>query len=383
LELIVPDSHDWTTLGKGGGGIERFLMMLFKYARTSGMRLTVLCPGPREQTIDSVHFVPIMRRASSELAFTRELRRQLVRKALLIPAGAIVLANAEHYAWAFRGTQFPIVQISHAALPEQLRMRHAFLFVKLFQLFIERYAVSHASRVVVVNPTIKEYYLKRYRKQSPNKFVVVPLGLDLELLEGRPQMNAWERLSLSPSTKLVLFVGRLYPEKNLRLFIDACEILERQGERFHALVIGQGIEEGLINDAMVTRPWLHWIPKLTHYSEILDFIAVSRVLAISSRYESGPLVLLEAIGLGTPVVSTDVGRARELITHDLGKVARDDPVSFAEGIREVLSWEPEVSRQAGKEARSLIDFRQTMKALGEVVQSVREGHESTGDSMSS
>jgi glycosyltransferase involved in cell wall biosynthesis len=262
-------------------------------------------------------------------------------------------------------------------------MRHAFLFVKLFQLFIERYAVSHASRVVVVNPTIKEYYLKRYRKQSPNKFVVVPLGLDLELLEGRPQMNPWERLSLPPSTKLVLFVGRLYPEKNLRLFIDACEILERQGERFHALVIGQGIEEGLINDAMVTRPWLHWIPKLTHYSEILDFIAVSRVLAISSRYESGPLVLLEAIGLGTPVVSTDVGRARELITHDLGKVARDDPVSFAEGIREVLSWEPEVSRQAGKEARSLIDFRQTMKALGEVVQSVREGHESTGDSMSS
>jgi glycosyltransferase involved in cell wall biosynthesis len=120
-----------------------------------------------------------------------------------------------------------------------------------------------------------------------------------------------------------------------------------------------------------------------HYSEILDFIAVSRVLAISSRYESGPLVLLEAIGLGTPVVSTDVGRARELITDDLGKVARDDPVSFAEGIREVLSWEPEVSRQAGKEARSLIDFRQTMKALGEVVQSVREGHESTGDSMAS
>jgi glycosyltransferase involved in cell wall biosynthesis len=373
LDLVVPDSHDWTTIGKEGGGIERFLMTLFEYAHTSGMRITVLCPGPHEETIDSVHFLPIMCQASTEFAFTRQLRTQLVRKTLHIPAGAIVLANAEHYAWAFRGTPFPIVQISHAALPEQLRMRHALPFVKLFQFFIERYAVSRASRVIVVNSTLKDYYLGRYRRQSPDKFVVVPIGLDLGLLEGRPQTNPWERLSLPPSTKLVLFVGRLYPEKNLRLFISACEILKRQGEEFHALVIGQGIEEGIIKDAMLTRSWLHWIPKLTLYSEVLDLMAVSRVLAISSRYETGPLVLLEAIGLGTPVVSTDVGRARELITRDLGRIVQADPVSFAEGIREVLSQDPDVSRQAGQQARSLIDFRATMRALVEVVQTVRVG----------
>jgi glycosyltransferase involved in cell wall biosynthesis len=124
---------------------------------------------------------------------------------------------------------------------------------------------------------------------------------------------------------------------------------------------------------MLTRSWLHWIPKLTLYSEVLDLMAVSRVLAISSRYETGPLVLLEAIGLGTPVVSTDVGRARELITRDLGRLVQADPVSFAEGIREVLSQDPDVSRQAGQRARSLIDFRATMRALVEVVQTVRVG----------
>ena len=68
---------------------------------------------------------------------------------------------------------------------------------------------------------------------------------------------------------------------------------------------------------MATREWLHWIPKLSR-SEVLDAIALSRVLAITSRYESSPLVLLEALGLGTPVVSTPVGRASELIEEGVG-----------------------------------------------------------------
>jgi glycosyltransferase involved in cell wall biosynthesis len=133
---------------------------------------------------------------------------------------------------------------------------------------------------------------------------------------------------------------------------------------------------------MGTRPWLHWIRNLALYSEILDLMAVSRLVAITSRYETGPLVLLEAIGLGTPVVSTDVGRARELLTSDLGRVVRDDPISFAEGMREVLSWEPEEAIRAGHRARGRISFEQTLRGLEHVAKTVRSEAKPDGNGIS-
>src|SRR5574340_459245 len=88
LDLIVPMSHDWTTLGRGGG-IETFLKLFIKCAPQWGLKLTVLCSGPREETSGSVRFLPIMTRASGELDFTRQLRRVLLHGKLGLPAGAV------------------------------------------------------------------------------------------------------------------------------------------------------------------------------------------------------------------------------------------------------------------------------------------------------
>jgi alpha-1,6-mannosyltransferase len=356
------------SLGRGGG-VETFLTMLFKYAASAGLEVTAICPGPRPETIGSVHFVPIMEHASTEFAFTRQLRRQLVRGRLKLPADAVVLANAEHYAWAFRGMDVPIVLMSHGALPATLRMRHTSLFVRLFQLAVEKEAINRASRIVVVNPTIKRYYLSRYNRLNPDKVEEIGVGIDLEEFNERAERSAWERLPFPPSTGFVLFVGRLYPEKNLPLFISSCDDLWKRGEQVHALVVGKGIQTDFLRDAMKTRPRLHWIPEMTH-SEMLQTIAVARALTICSLYESGPLVLLESIALGTPVVSTEVGRARELLEGYLGRVATGDSESFATAIQEVLKWTREDVRKASGRVRMQIDFSNTVKSLGEILRSV-------------
>jgi glycosyltransferase involved in cell wall biosynthesis len=361
VELVVPDSHDWTTLGTGGG-VETFLKTLLQYASETALSVTVLCPGPRDATIGSIHFLPVMPHAPSELAFTRQLRRALTSGAIRLPKGAVVLANAEHYAWAFRGLDLPIVLMSHGVLTETLRMRHNAIYIRLFRLIVERHAVIHARRVIAVNSEIRDYYLSRYPTQNPHKFVEVPVGVDLRELEGRPRGTPLERISLDAGTPLVLFVGRLYPEKNLPLFIAACDNLKQRGDKFQALVIGDGVQAPLLQDAIATRPWMHWIPKMVR-SEVLDTMALSQVLVICSRYEAGPLVLLEAIGLGTPVVSTGVGRARELVTPRMGRIVHGDPTSFAESIHEILSWTTQEVREASQEVRPRIDFRDTMRSL--------------------
>lgn len=359
--LVVPISTDWTTLGQGGG-IETFLKTFFENAADLGLSITVPCSGPREGRLGSVRFVPIMRQAPGEAAFTRRLRRALKTGVLRIPRDAVVLANEEHYAWAFRGMGLPTVLVSHGVIPEMLGMRHTRPFVWAYRFFIERNAVTNVDRVIAVNPEIQQYYLTRYPRQPPEKFVVVPVGIDIIELERRPRSPPFQGAAIPAGSSVVMFVGRLYPEKAPSLFISACDLVRQSGSVIEAIVVGDGIQADVVRDAIRSRAWLHWIPMMPH-SEVLDAISASRALVVCSSYEAGPLVLLEAVGLGIPVVSTDVGRAREIVSGDLGRIVNGDAASVAAGIREVLSWEPERTDEAKSLIMPHLDFRQTMNAL--------------------
>ena len=361
LEILLPVSHDWKTLATGGG-TGTFLRAFLQLASEWNLPVTVLCAGDSEARRGSVYYLPIMSHVSSELAFVRRLRRGLVRGEIRLPKPAVVLANTEHYAWACRRLGIPIVLMSHGAISETLRMRRSKPFVDLYRYFIERYAVAHACSVVVVNAKLRDYYLGHYPKLRPSIVHIVPVGVDLRDLEERPRSNPFAAFLGDAHTDVILFVGRLYPEKNLPLFLNACDNLRRRGDKFDAVVIGDGIEAGALVDAVTSRPWLHWIPKLTH-SEVLDAMALARILAICSRYEAGPLVLLEALGLGTAVVTTNVGRAHELLPEGLGQIVSSDPVSFSDAMHDILSKRGAFRRHGEQQLRERIDFRDTMDSL--------------------
>lgn len=349
-----------------GGGIEAFLAMFIPEASKEGIRTTVLCPGDKPTAIGSVRIVPIMAEAWSERAFTRGLRRYLAQGRLQIPQSAVVLANTEHYVWAFRGFDVPIVLVSHGAIPATLRMRHNPLFVLAYRIFIERPALKAARRIVVVSPAVREYYRSSYPDIPIERYIVLPIGLDLDSLEARPRADPFTRLALPPSTPFVLFVGRLYPEKNPLLFVAACDSLRQHDPSIHAVIVGDGVLANMVKTAMDTRPWLHWVPVMSH-SDVLDTMAAARALVVCSSYESGPLVLLEAIGIGTPVVSTDAGRARELISESLGRIVDSDAGALAEGMLAAIRLDAATVKAASLRTRKHIDFRDTMRSLGEVM----------------
>lgn len=366
-EILLPVSHDWEALGTGGG-IGTFLKAFLRLASEWNLQVTVLCAGAREASRGSVHYLPIMSCAPTELAFVRRLRRLLVTGEISLPKSAVVFANTEHYAWAFRGLGLPIVLMSHGVISETLRMRYSKPFVNLYRFLIERYAVAHACSVVVVNADLKNYYLERYPKLPRSTIHIVPIGVDLPDLEERPRSNPFATFMPEPRGDVILFVGRLYPEKNLPLFLKACDNLKQRGDRFEAVVIGDGIESDAVVNAMPSRRWLHWIPKMSR-SEVLDAMALARVLVICSRYEAGPLVLLEALGLGTAVVTTNVGRARELVADGLGQVVNSDPDSFSDAIHDVLSQSSLFARQGRQRIWERIDFQDTMGSLFGILQS--------------
>jgi glycosyltransferase involved in cell wall biosynthesis len=150
---------------------------------------------------------------------------------------------------------------------------------------------------------------------DPTLIHVVPNGIDTERftldLEARRRVRA--ELGIPEKAWVVGTVGRLSPEKNQALLIDAMAPMLDQ-ER-HLMLVGDGPERRELE--MHARTTMH--PELIHFtgarSDVGAMMSAFDVFALTSNSEGLPLVLLEAMAVGLPVLSTSVGGIPDLIEH--------------------------------------------------------------------
>lgn len=124
----------------------------------------------------------------------------------------------------------------------------------------------------------------------------------------------------------ILWIGRLEPQKDLALALA----VRRHMPNTRFTVIGDGAERGLLAGADVRH-----IPQVP---DVAPYLAQADALLITSRYEGGPAVAVEALAQGVPVVSTDCSfLLHELITiPEAGRiVASRDPAILALTLAEV------------------------------------------------
>lgn len=123
---------------------------------------------------------------------------------------------------------------------------------------------------------------------------------------------------LSQAPHLLVFVGRLVPVKGLDLLIAAITDLPH----VHLAVIGDGPQRPALEaQARAARAPVQFLGELTGRAKDLYlaaadlFILPSRIMP-DGRTDSAPVVLLEAMNAGTPVITTSVGGNSELLTHN-------------------------------------------------------------------
>lgn len=113
-----------------------------------------------------------------------------------------------------------------------------------------------------------------------------------------------------------IWVGRFVPNKAPHLFIAACAEAARQVQRpVRALLIGDGPLRTATLQAAAQHPLLDLthIPWLDNPADLADYYRQSRCLLCTSFSEGGPRVVGEALACGTPVITTRIGLAAELV----------------------------------------------------------------------
>jgi glycosyltransferase involved in cell wall biosynthesis len=163
-----------------------------------------------------------------------------------------------------------------------------------------------------VSPELREI-ARALHDCPPRKLAVIENGVDLERFGAVAAARAAARaeLGIPADAWVVGSVGRLAREKDYPLLVRAMAPL--LGEKGRLVIVGDGGEAEAIRAevaACKVAPFV-LLPGARH--DVPRFLAVLDVFALSSRMEGLPLVALEAMAAGLPVVATAVGGLPGLI----------------------------------------------------------------------
>lgn len=137
-----------------------------------------------------------------------------------------------------------------------------------------------------------------------------------------------------PSTPLVLAVGRLSPQKDFSTLLQAfAHMLKKQKAKL--LILGSGEERSKLEKKIKQLALADSVELLGHIENPYPYIAMADVLALSSAWEGLPTVLIEALALGTQVVSTNCPTGPvEILDH--GRYGQLTPVGDAPALAEAI-----------------------------------------------
>lgn len=157
-------------------------------------------------------------------------------------------------------------------------------------------------------------------------------------------------LGVGRARHLAVAVARLAPQKALPVLFDA---ISRTTSGVTLLVLGEGPLGSELRNLVARSGLQERIHFLGFRDDVADVVAAADVFCLSSVWEGIPLAAQEAISLGTPIVSTDVGGMSELITdRRSGRlVPVGDAAALADAIDEVCA-SPETRRSYVAQARA-------------------------------
>lgn len=177
----------------------------------------------------------------------------------------------------------------------------------------------------------------------------------------------------APKKKRIVSVGRLHPQKNHKLLIDAFKIFHNIHPEYMLTIYGKGELEDETRDYIKTQNLEKCVELAGEKQNVKDLIVDAKAFVLTSRYEGMPNALIEAMCLGIPCVSTKVSGAVDLITHKInGLLVDDNPNDVSNAISAIIDDELSSKKMgiAGAKIYSQLNVNAISKSWIEYLESI-------------
>lgn len=212
--------------------------------------------------------------------------------------------------------------------------------------FLEAQAFSRLQTIFAVRQSAVDRYRLRFESIA-DRFRFIPTWAEPDrYFAVSPAQRQGLRTALAAELSLpvdapwIASVGRFDRQKDPLLMLEALRLRMLQGGQEHLVMVGDGTLRTEVESA-IARLGLGRRVHLTGAlpaARIAPILQAADLFALTSAYEGMPIVVLEALGAGLPVVTTDVGEVRRAVHHDRnGFVVRErTPAALAGAFEHVL-----------------------------------------------
>lgn len=187
------------------------------------------------------------------------------------------------------------------------------------------------------------YLREHYAQSCPDRVIKVYHGIDLKHFECRPRNRALPE----QAPFHILSVGRLREKKGFTFLIEACALLKDRGFSIKTTIVGEGPDRKAL-ETLIADKGLDSIVRLTgsmphrqvrKLLEDADVFVLPCIIASDGSRDGIPNVILEAMAMRLPVVSTTVSAIPEAVEHGSTGllVPPGDTPALAEAISRLVS----------------------------------------------
>ncbi|MDD5165864.1 MAG: glycosyltransferase family 4 protein [Candidatus Omnitrophica bacterium] len=225
----------------------------------------------------------------------------------------------------------------------RIAQKHALFRKKWFRYVFHKLAsfvIKRADKIIFVSLDAFESYSNIY-KNIKGKFSFLSTFVDMDLFKPMDKDKCLQENKLSIDKKILLFVGRLDEQKGLDLLLDGYKLCQKQSNNgFLLLIAGDGIERRPLEDRVNNEDikGIVFLGSLLH-SFLSKIINCADVFVLTSLWEGMPIVILEALACGIPVVATNVGQIGAVVKDGVNGfiIYNRDPEFVKECIFKALS----------------------------------------------
>ncbi|HEY3975208.1 MAG TPA: glycosyltransferase family 4 protein [Candidatus Sulfotelmatobacter sp.] len=200
-------------------------------------------------------------------------------------------------------------------------------------------------------------YLIQEKGLPAGKVKVIRNGSDIRRFdpEYKPGVALKTNLGLAESDPLVVVVARLEPQKGHRVLLNSMPAILAEFPNARLVCVGEGVLRAELAGQARALGLEQNVRFVGAQNNVQDWLALGQMSVLPSFYEGLPLVAIESLAAGVPVVATDVDGTPEIVVH--GKTGLTVPPNNSTALAQaicLLLHSPELRRQFGAAGRQWV-----------------------------
>ena len=242
------------------------------------------------------------------LAAKRFLRKELKENHYDICHTHFIIPTGPVAQWVKKYYNIPVVITAHGSDVEGYNSKKYMRIMHVFLRPFWKKIVDHSYKIISPSKFLEDLMLKAYNR--PDKYVLIPNGLEIERFQNAAQQNI--------KKKSILLMGRMQRYKNMQTALMAMSKIDLKDWQINVLGDGPYREEleKLVKDLKLSDKvhFLGWVENGS--KEQMDILGEASVYITASEFENCPMSVLETTAAGCYPLLSDIPAHRALVPDD-------------------------------------------------------------------